>query len=94
MLHMQRLVCSFVCAPARSPAHASLTRPRLRCRAAMLFVCLELMMRAPRILNSLCTSRGDEPEPLKRLKREMGVALHEEDYVAAGTNFAPTPALS
>lgn len=28
--------------------------------------------------------RGDEPEPLKRLKREMGVALHEEDYVAAG----------
>ncbi len=51
-------------------------------------------MRAPRILNSLCTSRGDEPEPLKRLKREMGVALHEEDYVAAGTNFAPTPALS
>ena len=28
--------------------------------------------------------RGDEPEPLKRLKREMGVALHEEDYAAAG----------
>ena len=30
--------------------------------------------------------RGDEPEPLKRLKREMGVALHEEDYVAAGVH--------
>ena len=33
--------------------------------------------------------RGDEPEPLKRLKREMGVALHEEDYVAAGTQIGP-----
>ena len=32
--------------------------------------------------------RGDEPEPLKRLKREMGVALHEEDYVAAGVHSA------
>lgn len=28
--------------------------------------------------------RGDEPEPVKRLKREMAVALHEEDYVTAG----------
>lgn len=32
----------------------------------------------------LLPCRGDEPEPLKRLKREMGVALHEEDYAAAG----------
>ena len=32
--------------------------------------------------------RGDEPEPLKRLKREMGVALHEEDYTAAGAGFS------
>lgn len=31
-----------------------------------------------------CFGRGDEPEPLKRLKREMGVALAEEDYVTAG----------
>ncbi|CAK0751507.1 hypothetical protein CVIRNUC_002073 [Coccomyxa viridis] len=33
--------------------------------------------------NALTSIRGDEPEPLKRLKREMGVALHEEDYTAA-----------
>ncbi len=31
--------------------------------------------------------RGDEPEPLKRLKREMGVALHEEDYATAGAHL-------
>ncbi len=35
---------------------------------------------------SMSLRRGDEPEPLKRLKREMGVALHEEDYVAAGVH--------
>ncbi len=34
--------------------------------------------------NPLTSIRGDEPEPLKRLKREMGVALHEEDYTTAG----------
>ena len=39
-------------------------------------------MSALRLVSLL--GRGDEPEPLKRLKREMGVALHEEDYVAAG----------
>ncbi|KAK9906754.1 hypothetical protein WJX75_007449 [Coccomyxa subellipsoidea] len=33
--------------------------------------------------NPLTSIRGDEPEPLKRLKREMGVALHEEDYATA-----------
>ena len=31
-----------------------------------------------------CPCRGDEPEPVKRLKREMGVAIAEEDYAAAG----------
>ena len=29
-----------------------------------------------------CT-REDDPEPVKRLKREMAVALSEEDYVSA-----------
>ncbi|BDA46277.1 hypothetical protein COCOBI_08-3690 [Coccomyxa sp. Obi] len=33
--------------------------------------------------NPLTSISGDEPEPLKRLKREMGVALHEEDYATA-----------
>ena len=37
------------------------------------------------IIQRLSGCRGDEPEPLKRLKREMGVALHEEDYAAAGS---------
>ncbi|KAK9845216.1 hypothetical protein WJX81_000350 [Elliptochloris bilobata] len=32
---------------------------------------------------ALTTIRGDEPEPIKRLKREMAVALQEEDYVTA-----------
>jgi hypothetical protein len=27
---------------------------------------------------------GDEPDPIKRIKREMAVALHEEDYATAG----------
>ena len=27
--------------------------------------------------------REDDPEPVKRLKREMAVALSEEDYVSA-----------
>ncbi|EIE24051.1 hypothetical protein COCSUDRAFT_62574 [Coccomyxa subellipsoidea C-169] len=35
------------------------------------------------VTNPLTSIRGDEPEPLKRLKREMGVALHEEDYATA-----------
>lgn len=31
-----------------------------------------------------CPGRGDEPDPIKRLKREMAVALQEEDYKTAG----------
>lgn len=42
------------------------------------------MLAAKVALRLLLLCRGDEPEPLKRLKREMGVALHEEDYAAAG----------
>ena len=30
-----------------------------------------------------CCTREDDPEPVKRLKREMAVALSEEDYVSA-----------
>ena len=43
------------------------------------------MLRAA-VLRLSMPCRGDEPEPLKRLKREMGVALHEEDYSAAGAD--------
>lgn len=32
--------------------------------------------------SEFCT-REDDPEPVKRLKREMAVALSEEDYVSA-----------
>ena len=31
----------------------------------------------------ICCNREDDPEPVKRLKREMAVALSEEDYVSA-----------
>lgn len=30
-----------------------------------------------------CACRQDDPEPVKRLKREMAVALSEEDYTSA-----------
>lgn len=34
-------------------------------------------------LHTTCCNREDDPEPVKRLKREMAVALSEEDYVSA-----------
>lgn len=40
-------------------------------------VCLQVS------IYTTCCNREDDPEPVKRLKREMAVALSEEDYVSA-----------